>query len=282
MFGAKSYLSYESDYFSAGFGVSATHSSQDKSRELSAEFEAFFDDLRWGQINEEDGPKLVYPEELRFKEWYDDYRRRTFNLNFTWQQTINKRTTLAIFPGVSYQHGILGTPFHRVYFKDSSERVENLPKNRIKVPIGFQLILLSAIVLSCAIIIAFTGTISASLRIHLKWSCRLNYQRRMYWRLLPGSIHKGEHPISNHTSNTILQQNFILPITIFLLLTAMKAGWKQNSMDWQKNRDLFSISRGYAILFIKGLMDYMHIRSHFLQKWYSGKNNIAVLTFSSL
>ena len=137
--GAKGYFSYESDYLSLGAGFSASHTSADKSRELSAEFEAFFDDLRWGLINEEDGPKLVYPEELRNRKWFDDYRRQSFNLNLSWQQTINKRMVLAIFPGISFQHGLLATPFHRAYFKDSSARVENLPGSRIKIPIGIQL-----------------------------------------------------------------------------------------------------------------------------------------------
>jgi hypothetical protein len=46
---------------------------------------------------------------------------------------------LGIYPGVMYQHGLLSTPFHRVYFKDKSKRVENLPDKRIKFPLGVQL-----------------------------------------------------------------------------------------------------------------------------------------------
>ena len=133
------YFSIESDYLSTGFGLSANHISKEKTRELSAAFEAFFDDLRWGRLNGERPLRLVYPYELRYKEWYNEYRRRSYNLSLGLQQTLNKRMLLGIFPGISYQHGLLATPYHRVYFKDSSLRVENLPRDRFKIPVGIQL-----------------------------------------------------------------------------------------------------------------------------------------------
>jgi len=37
------------------------------------------------------------------------------------------------------QAGDLGLPFHRVYFKDGLEAVEQLPSVRLKLPIGFRL-----------------------------------------------------------------------------------------------------------------------------------------------
>jgi hypothetical protein len=37
-----------------------------------------------------------------------------------------------------YQHGYLGLPFHRVYFKDQSVHVENLPSSRLKIPLGLR------------------------------------------------------------------------------------------------------------------------------------------------
>jgi len=46
---------------------------------------------------------------------------------------------LVIFPGVAFQNGLLSTSFHRVFFNDSSEKVENLPTHRWKVPLGIQL-----------------------------------------------------------------------------------------------------------------------------------------------
>lgn len=136
--GGNGYFSIESDYLSWGAGVSALHISPDKSREISASFDMYFDDLRWGRLSNKP-LKLIYPVELRTQEWFDTYRRQSYNLSLGWYQTINRRTALAIFPGISYQHGLLSTPFHRVYFTDSSAKVERLPSSRFKVPIGIQL-----------------------------------------------------------------------------------------------------------------------------------------------
>ena len=46
---------------------------------------------------------------------------------------------LAFFPGISFQQGLLSTPYHRVYFTDSTERVEKLPDKRWLIPLGVQL-----------------------------------------------------------------------------------------------------------------------------------------------
>jgi hypothetical protein len=137
--GSSGYFSIESDYLSGGFGISASRISKDKATEFSAGVEAFFDDLRWGRLSGQEDLKLVYPAELRIKEWFDNYRRWSYNVNLGLHQTINRKMALAIFPGISYQHGLLSTPFHRVYFKDSSARVENLPAKRFKIPVGIQL-----------------------------------------------------------------------------------------------------------------------------------------------
>jgi len=131
--------SIESDYLSAAPGFSLHHTSKDKSRQLSARLEVFFDDLRWGRFSSEKDLKLVYPQELRYREWFTEHSRQSFNLNLSWQRTINKRMLLAVFPGIIYQQGLLSTPFHRVYFTDGSEKVENLPRRRWKFPLGIQL-----------------------------------------------------------------------------------------------------------------------------------------------
>jgi len=138
-FGGSGYFSIESAYTSLGASLSAEYTSPDKSKAFSAELESYFDDLRWGRLNGERPLRLVYPVELRYREWYDEYKRRSFNLNLSYQQTINEKMVIAFFPGASYQFGLLATPYHRVYFKDSSERVENVPDKRFKIPLGVQL-----------------------------------------------------------------------------------------------------------------------------------------------
>jgi hypothetical protein len=45
----------------------------------------------------------------------------------------------AVFPEFVYQEGLLSTPFHRIYFNNDTLRVENLPRERWKIPLGVQL-----------------------------------------------------------------------------------------------------------------------------------------------
>lgn len=132
-------LSVESDYLSWGLGFTLSMMNEDQSRELSLVIGTFFDDLRWGRLRPSEPRKLIYPEELRSTNWFDIYRRNSYNFSFGLYQIINKRMTLGLYPGVSYQQGLLSTPFHRVYFTDDSERVENLPQSRLKISVGAQL-----------------------------------------------------------------------------------------------------------------------------------------------
>lgn len=134
-------FSLESAYFSIPVALSFHHVNKDASREIGINLQCYFDDLRWGRLARDLGyPKdLVYPYELRYKEWFDIYRRTSYNLSFALFQVINDRTQLGIYPELVYQKGLLSTPYHRVYFNDGGERVENLPRERWKLPIGFQL-----------------------------------------------------------------------------------------------------------------------------------------------
>jgi hypothetical protein len=138
-YGMNGGVSVESDYTSFVTGLTISHVDPSQSRELSLSFQAFFDDLRWGLFDTSEPQKLIYPSELRYKEWFTRHNRNSFNLSLGYYRTINKRMALGIYPGVMYQTGLLSTPFHRVYFTDNSKRVENLPAERLKFPIGFQL-----------------------------------------------------------------------------------------------------------------------------------------------
>jgi len=131
--------SIESDYTARGGGLSWSKVSDDQSREISAGVQMYFDDLRWGRFEGGKHIKLIYPSELRTQEWFDTYKRNSYNFSFGVFQTINRRMALGIYPGLVYQAGALGTPFHRVYFLDGTKRVESLPESRLKIPIGVQL-----------------------------------------------------------------------------------------------------------------------------------------------
>ncbi|HCM77905.1 MAG TPA: hypothetical protein DIS90_16090 [Cytophagales bacterium] len=137
--GANTSFSIESDYLSVGQSLSINHINEDQTRELSAVLQMYFDDLRWGRYQFEGVRELVYPVELRNKEWFDNYRRNSYNLVLGWLQTVNQRMSLGVYPGLTYQSGLLSTPFHRVYFIDNSKQVEKLPTGRWKIPVGVQL-----------------------------------------------------------------------------------------------------------------------------------------------
>jgi hypothetical protein len=139
--GAGSGFSIESDYFSIPVIFSAEYTEPSKLRTYSINFQANFDDLRWGRINPdyERPVKLIYPVELRDTVWFDHYRRQSYNLKLGFTQVINKRLVAGVFPEPAYQKGLLSTPFHRVYFKDAKLRVENLPGERLKLPVNLRL-----------------------------------------------------------------------------------------------------------------------------------------------
>ena len=131
-------FSLESDYLSFPFRLSVDYVEPSGMRQYEVSFQAYFDDLRWGRLNPDYRRPvgLVYPAELRYKEWYDVYKRYSYNLKLGFVQVINKRMNIGIFPGLIYQQGLLATPFHRVYFTNDSARVENFPKERWRFPLG--------------------------------------------------------------------------------------------------------------------------------------------------
>jgi len=139
--GLRTGLSVESDYTSLPVGLSLSYTSPDGATELQMGLQCYFDDLRWGRINKRywRPVTLVYPIELRYKQWFDTYTRNSYNLGFAWYQVVNRRIRAALMPELAYQKGLLSTPFHRVYFRDGLlARVENLPMERWKIPVGLQ------------------------------------------------------------------------------------------------------------------------------------------------
>lgn len=124
--------SIESDYFSYAPEVGATKGSTNGLRNVEMQFKAYFDDLRWGRLNPgyNRPVKLIYPDELRYQEWTDLYKRQSYNLNIGVTQVLNKRNVLGLFAFVGMQNGLLSTPFHRVYFNSDSLAIEKLPNQR--------------------------------------------------------------------------------------------------------------------------------------------------------
>lgn len=139
--GGSANFSLESDYTSAGAELWLNWHDKAYLHQLGFNFQLFFDDLRWGRFDPDYKMpiRLVYPYELRYKEWFPNYKRQSFNWSLSYSQALNRRLNIAFTAGFSYQQGLLSTPFHRIYFSDSTEAVEKLPAQRYKVPLSVML-----------------------------------------------------------------------------------------------------------------------------------------------
>ncbi len=132
-FGMGGAISYEFDYLSFGGNINFAQKTKNKSGEFSGKAFAYLDNL-----------KKILPLELRTGsttqrgENYPTASRNTFGTSLSYSQIVNTRLQLAFLLDVIYQQGYLGLPFHRVYFNNGSEQVENLPTSRLKIPLGFR------------------------------------------------------------------------------------------------------------------------------------------------
>ncbi len=134
--------SVESDYLSYQPALWLDWTSRNLMSAISVRMQGYIDDLRWGRFNEQykRPVSLVYPVELRGTEWFDEYMRYTVNTDVSFRQDLTKRLNFGLFTGFYAQTGLLSTPFHRVYFADTSAvSVEKLPGERYKLPVGILL-----------------------------------------------------------------------------------------------------------------------------------------------
>ncbi|MBK5284717.1 MAG: DUF3570 domain-containing protein [Bacteroidia bacterium] len=133
--GAGISYSHEYDYESRGVNLSFVKSSKDNNREWGINLFAYFD--MW---------RVIYPYELRPPGYgtgsnskdVDILPRNSYQASFSLSQVINKKLQLALLFDPAYQQGQLTTLYQRVYFDDSSKRVEKLPDNRFKIPVAIR------------------------------------------------------------------------------------------------------------------------------------------------
>jgi Protein of unknown function (DUF3570) len=128
--------SIESDYFSYGFGGGFGKQSKDRNRIFTANAKLYLDQVR-----------IILPYELRNlttggiygapnEHIYPYKSRNTLTTSYTLSQVINKRLQVLFLLDIAYQQGYLALPFHRIYFNNGSETIENLPQERFKIPVG--------------------------------------------------------------------------------------------------------------------------------------------------
>ncbi|MCB2410341.1 DUF3570 domain-containing protein [Hymenobacter lucidus] len=127
--------STEYDYRSFNVAASWARASADGNRELSIAAQAFFDQAT-----------LIRPEELRTNGRREDGTdtRQSYNLNIVYAQVLSQRLQVAVSTELVAQRGLLSTPFHRVYFKETGDalgkaKTELLPRQRYKYPVGLRL-----------------------------------------------------------------------------------------------------------------------------------------------
>ncbi|MBO3697187.1 DUF3570 domain-containing protein [Roseivirga sp. E12] len=121
--------STEYDYNSIQLSGYVSKTSLDGNRTFGLSAQAFID--RW---------EIIYPRELRDRQWVTTDQRRSYSISASFSTVINRRMQASISADVVTQSGLLSTPFHRVYFTNQTEaRVERLPFNRLKIPVGVRL-----------------------------------------------------------------------------------------------------------------------------------------------
>lgn len=121
----------ESDYSSKGLQLSWTQYRKDLNASLTLSGSAFFDD--W---------VMIFPEELRTDSALlpTEDKRNSYSFAMTYSGILTPRIRGSISASITYQEGLLSTPFHRAYFEEEDlPRIEKLPGSRIKFPITGQL-----------------------------------------------------------------------------------------------------------------------------------------------
>ena len=132
-FGLNASFSKEFDYRSFGIGTSFTKTSLDNNQEFTAKLQAYFD--QWS---------VIYPIELRTGQDFghsgiSGYSPRdSYSGTLSYSRVVNQRLQFSLIAEPTYQSGLLATKYQRVYFTDGSERAENLPDNRLKIPVGIR------------------------------------------------------------------------------------------------------------------------------------------------
>lgn len=133
LLGINASYSTEYDYTSFGLGAHFSKSSKDNNREIGVKLQAYFD--KW---------KVIMPLELRPASASEDgsvgYEpRNSYSIALSLSQVINQRLQAALLLDGVCQQGLLATKYQRVYFSDLTERTENLPDTRFKLPLGLRL-----------------------------------------------------------------------------------------------------------------------------------------------
>lgn len=123
---------HQPNFGSLGFGAFYTRMSKDKDREVT--INSGFNLDKWALYYD---LKKLYPREIRYSaQPLPTDKRNSLDLSVSLKQIINERMQALLSSGITYQWGLLSTPFHRVYFEEEEmPDLERLPGRRIRIPI---------------------------------------------------------------------------------------------------------------------------------------------------
>lgn len=128
-FGVRGGFSKEFDYTSFNGGLSFAKEWNEGNSELNLQGQVFID--KW---------KPFFPSELRRTVTVPTDNRNSYNFSASFAQVVTKRLQFALSGEVIYMDGLLSTPFHRVYFSDTTvPDIERLPSTRLKIPLSVRL-----------------------------------------------------------------------------------------------------------------------------------------------
>jgi hypothetical protein len=125
-------FSSEFDVKSASLQLGVSKESSDRNNEVSLHLKGYYD--KW---------ELIFPTEYRFRNNFNlPDIRKTFSADLSYARIIGKRLQALFSYELTYQNGLLSTPFHRIYFNDGIDfatrtgSIEKLPETRYKHAFG--------------------------------------------------------------------------------------------------------------------------------------------------
>lgn len=127
--------SHEAHFASIHAGMSLGGISVDGMGEWTASTSYVMD--VWGQYY--DISKL-YPSDYYGREGLDQDKRHTLNAAFSYNRILHPHLQAGFSADIIQQFGLLSTPFHRIYFKDTARiDIERLPGYRFRMPVTARL-----------------------------------------------------------------------------------------------------------------------------------------------
>lgn len=152
-FGLGTSISTEVNYHSFGLHFSVGKTSKNKNTDLNFKGQAYFDKVVLIEPTEfvpkpvESSPStyttasgnIISSNGQIIKVRIPRTPRNTYSGSLTLSQVVNKNFQVAVIAEGVAQNGYLGLPFHRVYFTNGTEKIENLPSTRFKLPLGIRM-----------------------------------------------------------------------------------------------------------------------------------------------